>query len=610
MKIIFKAIPSLFLGFLYFIFSFNLQAQYLTEQSLLEAFEQQQKTTKVNDTQRVKHLQPFLEVATKNHWQNAWVEIQKSKAILYSGLYQLQALMNTIHETLPVATKLKLFDDIAVLEALWLEASLYSNTITANVSAKELLNRLPKIKDKFDKERVRLYLSIYFLEQGDLLTSLQLTLSLNGEDVHSKAQKAEKLAHIYFRVGDMEKYNNFSVQAITLFEEVDDLSAQAIAMYNRIITFFLKDDFDEIEIYLPKFEQAVEVAGDITLLGDVLRFKGMMALHQQDYSLAKSLLNKSKLIYQAHDLGYYVMSSDLVLLETILLEGDFLTAKDKLLVIKPDVVSYANSYDFHKYYQLVTTIHKGLNDYKSALEAAEHLKRYELLLAKEKNQTEIIKFEYEQSLKDQKIEKVYMQAQQSQQNTIWALIIIIAVLTLFFLTLVLYKQMSAKQKLRVLANTDVLTGAPNRRAILNEAEQQFRYCKEKQLPLVIALADIDLFKLINDEFGHDIGDEVLKVFSDCSKQVIRQSEFYGRFGGEEWLFVLPQTKITFAPILFERLYQATEKCEDVLPFNKKRITFSMGAVEIGEGDTLKTMIDRADKLLYQAKENGRNCICS
>jgi len=605
----FKATPSFFLSLLYITFSLNVQAQYTTEHALLEAFKLHEKTTKVNDTQRVKDLQPFLELATNNRWQKAWVEIQLSKAILYSGLYQLEGLMGVIHETLPATRKLGLFDETVVLESLWLEASIYSNTITADISPEGLLVKLTEIKDGSLKYTAMLYLSIYFLNQGDLLTSLKLTLNLDENHDHSKAQKAEKLAEIYYRIGDMEKHYYYSEQAIRLFENIDDLSGKAIAMYNRIDSLFLKDKFGEIEKLLPQLEQAVEIAGDVTLHGDVYRLKGMLALHQHKYPLAKSLLKESKEIYQAHSLGYYVMLSDLVLLETIFAEGDFLKAKDKLIVIEPDVTTYAETYNFHRYYQMVSTIYKSLNDYESALTAVEHLKKYELVLAKEESRTEVIKFEYEQSIKDQEIESSHIQAQQAKQNIIWSLIIVIVLLALCFLIFVLYKQMNAKQKFSVLANTDMLTGAPNRRAILNEAEQQLKYCKQRKLPLTMVIADLDLFKSINDEFGHDIGDEVLKMFSDCSKQAIRQSEFYGRFGGEEWLFVLPQTKLEFSKTLFERLNHAINKRGKTLPINDKRITFSMGAVELEEGDTVNTMIIRSDKLLYQAKENGRNCIC-
>jgi diguanylate cyclase (GGDEF)-like protein len=604
-----KIIASLLFNISCLIFSFTAQAQYPTEQALLSAFELHEKTTKVNDSQRVKNLQPFLDEATKNHWHKAWVEIQLSKAILYSGLYQLKALMNVIHETLPVAKKLKLFDEVTVLESVWLEASGYSNSITADVVSEDLLIKLPKIKDNYRKYQAMLYISHYIFTQGDILTSLRLTLSLDDKTDFLKAQKAGKLAEIYYRVGDMKKYEEHSMRTIALFEKLNDLSGKAITMYNRIEILFLKNDFEEIRKYLPKFEQAVEVASDITLLGDVYRYKGMLALHQGDYALAKHSLNESKLIYQVHNLDYYVMLSDLVLLDVTLTNGDFSAAKDKLLTIKQDVISYAEPYDFQKYYKMATRVHLALNDYESAFTTAEQLKIYELTLAKEKNQTEIIKFEYEQSLKDQAAEKEHMQAQQAQKNIIWILIFIAVLLALCFLIFVLNKAMSAKRKLNILANTDMLTGAPNRRAVLNEATQQLKYCQKQHLPLIMVIADIDLFKSINDEFGHDVGDDVLRVFSDCVKQAIRQSEFYGRFGGEEWLFVLPRTKLLFAKTLFDRLNQSIKKREDEFPFNSERITFSMGAAELAEGDTVKTMIDKADKLLYQAKEKGRNCIC-
>ena len=601
-----KTIYPLLFGLLYLVFSSNVQAQYSTEQDLIKAFELHEKASKVNSAQQIIDFQPFIEVATNNNWQKAWVKIQVSKAILYSQSYQLKNLQPVINETLPVARKLELFDEIVVLEANLLHGSMHSDSITTTITAEEIIAKLPQMKNSVYRNDVMLCLSGYFYTQGDLLASLKITLKIGDEE---GGFKLGKLASIYYRVGDMQKFNDYSEQYLILSEKLDDLPLKDLVLYIRLPLLFIKGDFEGIKTYLHQLEQAVDISDDAVFVADMYRFKGRLALHQHDYSLAKSFLNKSKSIYQTHSLTSDIMLADLVLLKIMLAESDFSAARDKLLVIKPDVISYAITSDFQKYYQMATTTYQSLNDYESAFTAAEQLKKYELIQAKVRNQAEIIKFEYEQSLNDKVIEQAHMEEKQAQQNVIWFLIIIVALLIICLLIIVLYKQSTAKQKLNILANTDVLTGAPNRRAILNAAEQQLQYCQENQLPLTIVIADIDLFKSINDEFGHDIGDEVLRVFSDCSKQAIRKSEFYGRFGGEEWLFVLPQTKVTFAKTLFERLNQAIEKRGDDIPFDCERLTFSMGAVELEQGDTVKSMIDRADKLLYQAKDNGRNRIC-
>ncbi len=598
----FKVILS---ALFYFFFSFIIQAQYPNEHSLLKAFELQQKTTNVNNSQKVKNLQPFLKTAAKNHWQNAWVKIQSSKAKLYSDLYQIKDLMNVIHVTLPVAKKLKLIDEITVLESFWLKATIFSNSITTNISAKKLLDKLPKIKSKREKNQVILNLSVYFLNQGDYLTSLRLALDLDDEDLNSRALKAESLADLYFRVGDMGKYNEFSAKAIALFEQLDDLSLKAVAMYNRMTILFINGDFDKIKENLSEFEQAVEAAGDITLLGDLYRFKGMLALHQHKYPLAKSFLNKSKIIYQEHDLEYYVMLSDLVLLETIVAEGDFLKAKGKVTVIKSDVISLGETDEIYSYYHMVTMIHRELNDYKSAFYAAGNLKKYELVLVKENNQSEIIKFEYEQSLKNKQIEKEYMQKQQEQQNIIWSLIVTFVLLTFCFLIFVLYKQVKAKRSLAILANTDALTEAPNRRAVMAFADSA---CKDKK-PLTVIIADIDNFKVLNDTFGHDIGDEVLKSFAKSAGEVMRHSDFFGRIGGEEWLFILPQTELVFTEALFERLSSVfSVSLQDIQTIDIP-VTFSMGSAQLDKNESLDSVISRADKKLYEAKKSGRNRTC-
>ena len=143
---------------------------------------------------------------------------------------------------------------------------------------------------------------------------------------------------------------------------------------------------------------------------------------------------------------------------------------------------------------------------------------------------------------------------------------------------------------------DDLTKVHNRRYFYQHAKNS------QHSPYVILIIDIDHFKMINDEFGHDVGDEVLKFFANSASRVIRKAEFHGRFGGEEWLFVLPETEVEFAQVLFDRLSEEVAKKDVAFDLGSRQLTFSMGATQRVAVDTIKSMIDRADKLLYQAKK--------
>lgn len=321
------------------------------------------------------------------------------------------------------------------------------------------------------------------------------------------------------------------------------------------------------------------------------------------------LLEKSIVIYAKHKLDYYVMVSNLVLCEAMIKKGDIQLASEKLAEIENKMTGHLHSEELISLYQLATDVYEKLNNYKLAFKYGKTLRTHQLEFSDKKNGLKVLKLEYEQKIKDRDLEKVIFTEQQKQQKRIYILIIIITVLILIFVAIILFKQLIAKRKLSVLANTDVLTGAPNRRAILNEAELQLFYCQQRNFPLTIAIVDIDFFKSVNDDFGHDVGDEALKFFAKNASHAIRKSEYSGRFGGEEWLFVLPQTEVEFTQTLFDRLSKAVSVKNDYFDLGERNLTFSMGATQFAEGDSIKTMVDRGDKLLYEAKENGRDRLC-
>jgi diguanylate cyclase (GGDEF)-like protein len=153
------------------------------------------------------------------------------------------------------------------------------------------------------------------------------------------------------------------------------------------------------------------------------------------------------------------------------------------------------------------------------------------------------------------------------------------------------------------ASIDALTGILNRHAlypILNqELDRSARYAR----PFSIILFDLDEFKLINDAFGHLEGDIMLKELSKLVSNLLRKTDYAGRWGGEEFLLVLPETDIVEAGILAERIH---EKIEETHFVEKYYITASFGVAAYHIGQNLESLLECADKALYQAKQNGRN----
>lgn len=166
----------------------------------------------------------------------------------------------------------------------------------------------------------------------------------------------------------------------------------------------------------------------------------------------------------------------------------------------------------------------------------------------------------------------------------------------------------AKEKLLYQANHDGLTGLLNRKAIIETLNVELARAIRQQLPLCIALIDIDLFKQINDNYGHLAGDIVLREVTDLISSELRPYDFAGRYGGEEFLLVLNASE-SMAAKLLDRIRQLIQDTIFRYAQNNIEITISTGYAIFEPVNDLRddqALIDAADKALYSAKENGRN----
>lgn len=166
----------------------------------------------------------------------------------------------------------------------------------------------------------------------------------------------------------------------------------------------------------------------------------------------------------------------------------------------------------------------------------------------------------------------------------------------------------AYDKIEELAELDELTGAMNRRSIMHSLEDQIASAPRSGEPLTIALIDLDWFKRINDLFGHPTGDEVLKTFAISIFANIRTTDHFGRYGGEEFLLVMPKTQMPDAAFLLERLRAIVAELDWSAFSEGMQVTLSAGVATLAPNETPEALLARADAALYEAKELGRNRI--
>ncbi len=175
----------------------------------------------------------------------------------------------------------------------------------------------------------------------------------------------------------------------------------------------------------------------------------------------------------------------------------------------------------------------------------------------------------------------------------------------------LHRQLEQKSaQLEEAATTDSLTGLPNRRAIEEWANKQLKGAARHGFPVWVVLCDLDSFKEVNDTFGHEAGDTVLRTFANTLKSLTRISDMCGRLGGDEFLIVISHVNadnIELAINRFREMFSALS-----FPFVGQSVsvtsTFGVAGSESGNPKDFEALVRKADEMLYEAKRAGRNCV--
>jgi diguanylate cyclase (GGDEF)-like protein len=164
----------------------------------------------------------------------------------------------------------------------------------------------------------------------------------------------------------------------------------------------------------------------------------------------------------------------------------------------------------------------------------------------------------------------------------------------------------AEEKLAQAATSDPLTGLMNRRAMLDQLKYQAIRYRRNNMPFVILLIDLDYFKNINDKYGHDVGDEALVAIAGCLRDSTRSQDLISRWGGEEFLILLPDTDLKGGLAAAEKIRSSVARKSFVVGDHDLQLTMSIGVAEYSAEGTIDDCIKAADTALYQAKNEGRN----
>jgi diguanylate cyclase (GGDEF)-like protein/PAS domain S-box-containing protein len=164
------------------------------------------------------------------------------------------------------------------------------------------------------------------------------------------------------------------------------------------------------------------------------------------------------------------------------------------------------------------------------------------------------------------------------------------------------------EELRRMAHVDGLTGLASRSFLEKEIESHLEERRRYAWDFGLLFLDIDDFKRINDTYGHDFGDQVINMVADNLKHICRPFDVFGRWGGEEFVGLVRNVDLAELAVIAERVRMMTEKSFIMRDKQKVSVTVSVGATLANEGDSLRSLVRRADQLMYRSKQQGKNCM--
>lgn len=294
---------------------------------------------------------------------------------------------------------------------------------------------------------------------------------------------------------------------------------------------------------------------------------------------------------------------------------------DWLLQIKPleekIVKSQLNELMFFNAYLMLSNSYAAIGFYQQAFDAKEvYINRYrEYFINEKNNRIAMLDEKYETQRKanenellqnQNKLKKLTLRESETEKYTQQRNIFItVSTAALFFLLLV--RQLKISNRLKHLIKIDSLTGLFNRHTLFRYGRKMTEKALQKQTNLSVALIDIDNFKVINDIYGHSVGDEILKVLADLGNETMRSRDIFARIGGEEFVAILPDATLGEAKAIAEHLREKIA-AYDLTPLNITHpLSISIGVANIEQvSREFETLLNAADEAMYCAKAKGRN----
>ena len=464
------------------------------------------------------------------------------------------------------------------------------------------------------------YIHLALSTTDDALSYFQEGYRLAKE--HSTLLKPEDFASM---IALVYEYREEWHQAIPYYQRAEAYYRETNASLELANTLFGlgKAYFNtgETEKAMPYLRDSANLALEIGDLQGAAYSYAIMANHlinQGKYIDAESFLTEALSIFEDAENPYMQIQALISLAKVEEQKNQFESAMRML--DRADDMADGNAF-------LVQKIQIGMEKSRIYASFGEYEKAYQLMLIlrnlqedleQEQNSRRLLElrtaFEVEQQeaqnalLKEQNLRQ---QTQIMNEQSLQKYVIAVAFLLVIICLLLLFLYVNGKRhqrRLELLANEDELTGLLTRRKTLDVVDNQLHLAIRHDDPFAIAILDLDFFKQINDKFGHQTGDDVLRAFGKLAVKTFRSTDILGRIGGEEFMFAFPHTPAVKAESLLKKFAESVRDIPFTIGNNQCRVSVSVGLVDTSAARTTSELTALADEALYDAKKAGRDRI--
>jgi diguanylate cyclase (GGDEF)-like protein len=559
--------------------------------------------------------------------QQSWLDVEtlamSQKACIYDMLQETEKAKKIVDKYLPIAKRLK--DTQSTLNLLSVQLQIYDLEVSQVNAAKIRLEYKAAALASGDKKSIatmymELAQSIHVTgEIKKPLMYLQKALKVFEEinDLQGKIIVFNSLAILYDNLQDYEQAVGYYKKTVALHNEQKDSFSLSVSYFNIGQIYYKLNKIVEAEDMLNLALNMSRELKDEVGEAFALRYMGIIDFDKENYASAQRHFQKALDTFKRYDDNRMHFLTSLNFARTL----GKLKETEKAIAALATLDTIVNDFNIPQYaldyYTLVYELEKQGQNFSASLTAIEIANKIKQNIHEKEDEESvqelILKFDISQKeaenkllQKDNELKKLRIVESEVQRINL-ILMITFATFIGAVVTILLIKQILHRNHFKAMAMRDELTGAPNRRSITALASKRLKQCQEGNLPLAIAMLDIDKFKNFNDTYGHDVGDKVLRIFSDACRESLRSHDSFGRYGGEEWLLVLLDAQETQIDGIFKRLRARLSHVDIEGGPSDITLTFSLGATQrLSTDNSLESMIKRADDNLYKAKAAGRD----